>query len=153
MSADNTNTTKKTSETSKQVSEASREAFLMFTQMQAMYDANTLKLGAKLLDKPKPYISTKKNEATGLDETRSYHRLTFGFTGGSITESVDEELYNTSNLGDKFLLEGFIKSTAENKNWEDKKTGESKSYAATTLNPAITKITRLDLTSFADLSI
>lgn len=132
------------------ISDSTKEAFLLFQQMQSMYDANTLKLGAKLLEKPKPYTSPKKDEN---GEERTYHRLTFGFTGGTITESVDSELYENSNIGDKFLLEGYIKSTAQNKTFEDKSTAETRSYATTTLNPAITKITRLDLSSFADISI
>lgn len=129
------------------ISEATKEAFLLFQEMQTMYDANTLKLGAKLLEKPKPYVTQRKNDAGSTEEERTYYRLTFGFTGGTITEAVDSELYHSANIGDKFLLEGYIKSTAQNKTFEDKTTAETRSYATTTLNPAITKITRFDLAS------
>lgn len=133
------------------VSQTTKEAFLLFQQMQALYDSNTLKLGAKVLEKPKPYVSQKRNDSGSVEEERTYYRLVFAFNGGTIAEQVDGELYDTTNIGDKFLLEGYIKSTAQNKTFEDKSTQETRTYAATALIPSITKITRLDLASLADL--
>ncbi len=150
MSTENIN--EKTSKTQKTVSEPTKEAFLLFQQMQSMYDANMLKIGAKLLEKPKPFRYQQKNKVTGELEDRVSYKLVFGFNGGSITESVEAEMYESSSIGDKFLLEGYIKSTAENKTWEDKSTSETKQYATTTLNPAITKITRLDLEGFMNFA-
>ncbi len=131
------------------MTEAAKEAFLLFQQMQSEFDANTLKLGAKVLEIPQPFVWDSKDKNTGEVKQNVSYKLVFGFTGGTMKEKVSQAIYEKARIGDKFLLEGYIKATSETKKSQN---GEGDDYAVITLNPAITKITPLDLSAFEAFS-
>ena len=131
------------------MSPAAKEAFFAYQEMQNLFDANTLKLGAKVLEIPQPFMWDSKDKNTGEVKQNTSYRLVFGFTGGTIKEKVTQAIYEKARIGDKFLLEGYIKATSETKRSQN---GEGDDYAVITLTPAITKITALDLSAFESFS-
>lgn len=134
----------KTTPELKTVSDSTKEAFVLFQNMQKMANINELKLGSQVLSIPQPYSWNSTDKATGVVTPKTSYSLNFGFVGGSLRVKVSEEIYHSAQIGDSFLLEGYIKATGEQKTYKDKESGSENEFVTITLNPEITKVTPLN---------